>query len=231
MSESTPASATARLEELASVTKEYAKYSRTAFGLAFVGTGAAVLASVALDLAGSVGARLAYPLLPIVWLLLLAATRAHYQRHGEVVESAQDIGALRGWTLALVYFLVCVAVFGYLADGLSGRLRGDGPLISLVFVFAFVAVPILTAEIVRGKGEMSVTISLTMAASSVAVRSSLPNGFGNGVDPLDRLLPMGWAALDAILVLAAIACIWVGSRQHVRYRALERRLDALKRGA
>jgi hypothetical protein len=226
----------ARLDELAAVTADYARYSRTAYGGAFVGTSAVLLGALAAELLGySAFARFAYLLLPAAWLLLLACARAYYQRHGVVVEPAQRVSG-RGWILGFVYFM-CASMVVSLAARLARRAadHGTGVLgfaevigFGLV-MFGLVAVPLLTAEVVRGKLDAAVTLFITLCvvpwASQWAPPPALPGSEDatlNAVTSVLRMLFLGLVAPQAVGLLV------LGVRDHVRYRRVERRLASLK---
>jgi hypothetical protein len=221
-----------RLDEIAAVTAEYAKYSRSAYGLAFVALGIAVLATMALDVvADSAWARFAYLLLPTAWLLLLAAARAYYQRQGKVVESAQRIPG-RGWILGFVYFLSAVAAFSLVAGGLEPY-REDWRLGfgALLAVFSVVAVPVLMAELARGWRDALVTMNLLSVSLFVPhmAQASLRITAGGQLQRLPSFPLSGMrAAILALLAFLAVLTVTGGIRQHARYRALERRLAALQ---
>jgi hypothetical protein len=223
-----------RLAELAEVTKEYATYSRSAYGAAFVVTAVAFLGAVAAELLGYLAfAGFAYLLLPAAWLLLLAGARAYYQRHGIVVEPAQRVAG-RGWILTLVY-LACASMAVSLAAVMVRWAVGHGTgvgeswaLGTTLVIPALVAVPLLTAEVVRGKLDAAVTGATTMVALTGSRWAALPTASGSVADALAQ----GSSALRVLLLvlgaLLAVGMLVLGARDHVRYRRLERRLAALK---
>jgi hypothetical protein len=104
------------LNELAAVTAEYPKYSRTMFGFAVAGTGAWLLASLWVRWAWSQrGGDMLALLTPIVWMLMLAPARAYYQRHGEVVEQEGKWSMVPGRPVSL-FAVWMFSVFGTAAS-------------------------------------------------------------------------------------------------------------------
>jgi hypothetical protein len=231
-----PASDAARLDELAEVTREYATYSRTAYGTAAVMAGIAALAAIVADASGHSGpARLAFMLLPAGWLLLLAAARAYYQRHGIVVEPAQRL-AYRGVFLAFVY-LLCAAMAAVQAVFLAANMLRDpappfvpaaGPFATMVTLAAAVAVPVLAAVVVHSRTDWMLTSGLVGLALFAALRP--PPTRPDLANLSQAILVLRWGILCGLPVLAG-AMVVSGVRDHARYRRLERRLAALKGAA
>jgi hypothetical protein len=222
------ASESTRLDELAAVTKEYATYSRTAYGFAFVVTGAALLGTQTLDVVTrSLWARLSYLLLAPVWLLLLTVARRYYQRHGEVVEREQRVIG-RGWMLGCVYFVSAAEMF--VLGSSYGRGSWPGPLPAMLATFGIVAIPVLAAEVVRGKIDAAVTLTLIFT-SMFAAFPLVPAAKDGEIDSLDPAISIVRAGAMLTLSVFAIAIVVAGVRQHVRHRALQRRLGALNERA
>ncbi len=208
MSEPVNPSTTARLDELAAVTREYAKYSRTSFGLAPAWLGGWLLVASALSAVwrGS-GANLVR-LTPVVWLWALAKARAHYQRHGEVIEEEEVPFPLptsesgRRLFLGMIYFS---CVFGIMEASRSG------PGTLLFSAAIFVAVPAIATRVLKG-----ITDAVVTAGWMWTVNGSLLRWLD--APPLPH----------AVLATFAAGLIAAGVWQHSKYLRLERRLAALR---
>jgi hypothetical protein len=200
-----PGDGAARLEELAEVTRTYASYSRTAFGLAHTVPGAVALVAVALARLGNSWGSTLLALTPLVWLVTLWALRSWYQRHGLVIEQDPLLPGLsraaRWLSLSVTTVLSVFLVLGCWRDG---RLLGAATAL---------AVPPIGLRVARGRADLEATTYVTAVAAF-------------GAPYLAR-----GAGIEAA-VLASLALIWVlgGVWQHLQYRRLERRLAALKRG-
>lgn len=202
MSEPANAPEAARLDELAAVTSEYARYSRSVFGLALAGTGAWWFAALSIHW-GAGGGEILTLLTPLVWMALLVKARAYYQKHGEVLEQETDVyplpqGLPRAFFLCAIY-LSCV--FGIWGE-LEGARRGD----AFLGVATLVAIPVLAFRVTRGMTDAVVTCSMV-----IAVRRRTPS--------------RGELLFDLLLAAGLIA---IGISQHHGYRRLEHRLAALK---
>lgn len=217
-----------RLDALAAVTHEYATYSRTAYGLAFVATGTSILGAVAFEATThSVWARFGMLALAPAWLLLLAAARAYYQRHGVVLEPGQRQKRRRVY-LAWVWFVCAWQAALLVREAASAR---DDPwmtLATMLSVCAIVAVPLLTAEIACGKLDLVVTVLVLLLATALAPGAFDPPSVAN-VHGRSRAI-MRTTFVLPVFATAGAALIVAGVRSHLRYRRLERRLAALKEG-
>jgi hypothetical protein len=213
----------ARLDEVAAVTKEYATWSRTAYGFAAIGTGAVVLAFVALDVFGGAEWTRALHLLDApVWLLLLGGARRYYQRHGVVMEPEAG-NRSRRVPVALVGLMAALPVlqrFGGV-DRLAGM---DGPIATVALVLGAVGVPLLAAEVGRSRSDFATTYAFLMFGGVVA---RIPGGPA-GRRVVEQILR---SYLLAFLALWGAGLVVQGIREHLRYRRLERRLAALKAAA
>jgi hypothetical protein len=216
------------------VTVEYAKFSRTAYGAAFVVTGGAVLATLCADLVvRSPWAASAYVLLPVLWLLSLGAARAYYQRRGSVIEPDQRVRG-RGWILSMVYFVCATGLFQLSARTFRGGLSVEGTFAAnfaavAIGHFALVAVPLLAAELVRGNRDGGLTIAIVMLSSpGFGLASPLPAAHGSELERLNQAQAIIRGLMFVLAGTTAVALVIQGIRDHRRARSLERRLAALR---
>lgn len=202
------------LDELATLTAAYARYSRTAFGFAAVLTGGWVLAALAVASWGSraVGELFVHAT-PLVWLEVVVRARAHYQRRGEVVQ--QEIPnrsfqpTLRRYALAGIYVASLLGILGRI-DSASGV----DPF-AIADVAILVAIPARAALVTRGVAEVNMTMVLGMLGV-VWSKGHLEPWVLAGVSVVAWAL----AALSVVLIAS-------GTVQHVRHRRIERRLRAV----
>lgn len=196
-----------RLDELAAVTREYARYSRTRFGLAVTFSGGwLALAGAAIAASSSSGPYL-LRLTPLVWLLALPRARGFYQRRGAVSEGEAVPFPLASAGEGRVVFLGLTwiwCVLGIVVAGESGR----GAL--LFGATVFVAVAGMAAQRAEGAADATMTSVLTLIGAASALGSWGPIGRGAFHLALGGALAAG------------------GAWQHWKYRALERRLAALR---
>jgi len=208
MSEPGKAADPARLDELAAVTKEYAKYSEAVTGFAGALTGGWLLAA---EWVRSVSPRPGEMLLafaPLLWMVLALPARRYYQRHGRVV--AED--PLRADEVAMSGRHKGMAVTVIVLQSLVGITRQldsvRGPW-EMLTVAAFAAMPVLAVRLVRANQD----VMLVMIVGWLVA----PN------------VPSGWELWYAVIRSAlAIGLFLVGTLDHVHFRRLERRLAALK---
>lgn len=189
----------ARLDELAAVTKAYARYSGSWPGFANAAAGACLLVALASLSDGRAGAaNLFVVLAPLVWLGVLPFARAHYQRRGQVLE--QEPEPLIPQT-AFVYVMAVVTIVGRVTfEHGSEGLRA-------VEIAVLVAVPTLAATLgrrVRSVSGVSPFLTLAMV-------------------PLDRWPWWKWG-----VACFALSAVGRGAYEHWRSHRLERRLAALK---
>lgn len=227
MSEPADAGATARLNELAKVTTEYAACARAGYGWSGVVGGACALAVLGVDLAtGWRWTPVLYLSLPTAWLVLVRGARDYYQRHGTVVEfdapGPSRLG-IAGFTVssALVLAAFTLRVLAEVAlnpDDLAG------PAFAMAAA-SLVAVPqpILFASVVRSRAD---------AARANALITMVP---GMLLPAFPGLLAGALAIFHWLLAFclacAALVSIVQGWQEHARYRAVERRLAALRESA
>jgi hypothetical protein len=201
-----------RLDEMEAITREYARFSRSAGGLAWVLGGLTALAAY---LAG--GLLPPTPLLvstlvalPGIWIAakeLLA--RGYYQRMGRVEE--QVAPAERRWQRILTGYTVLVALFILLRVATSGQ---PWTAATWGYVALVAAMPLVVWLWLRTPMEFVVGVFL-ICQGAVAVAG--------------RAYPL-WS-VAAVFPLAALLMIAAGIRDHLRYRALQGRLRALAGGA
>ena len=213
----------ARLDELAAVTREYATWSRTAYGFAAIGTGAVVLAFVGLDvLGGAEGMRALHLLDAPVWLVLLLAARRYYQRHGVVLEPDPRLRSRRV-SLALVGLMSALVVLQRFAG--ADRIAGmEGPLPTALLVLGAVGVPLAAAEVGRSRLDFATTLFFLMMTPFLA---RVPAGSPSSREVFGILR----AYMLVLVGLYGAGLVVQGAREHLRYRRLERRLAALRKAS
>lgn len=204
MGEPVDGTGAARLEELAAVTREYAKYSRTRSGFAIAAAGACLLLGVAALLDGGVvAANVLVVFAPLVWLAILPLARTYYQRRGEVIEhEPQPDGP--AWPVPVGVYVSAVVAILFRLGMREGRLDGE----VMVTTAALVGLPTLAGALRHRLGDLSATMSGLMGPAMV---------------PVERWEWLKWLVAG----LGAIA-VWRGALEHLAHRRLERRLAALK---
>ncbi len=213
MSEPADRSETARLDELAAVTKEYAHFSGPGAGLALTAIGCWLLgAQWVLSDSPRLGAFL-FLFAPFLWVALASIARAYYQRHGEVIGSSRaDLNVRSAPFRSTMLFIVFVAVF----RGISGLLDAPGGEFESLALAAYLGMAMLAVGLVRTRPWIAY---LYWAVTTLA---TLTGPVGGRAEPRWH----AWARI-AFAVTALVA----GILSHLRYRRLERRLVALKGGA
>jgi hypothetical protein len=210
MTEWTGVPEASRLDELAAVTRECGKYSRTAFGFALAVPGGWILLALAVAAVSVPLSRVAFAVGPVLWLVLLPRARDSYQRHGRVVGPDADTTgfAIDILTPVVLWTAAVLGVRTLLREkgAWAGTPEWLGWLAVLVCAAGYVATPLLA----RRRVEAATDRSLTFAFAAYAV-VSLPDAW--------------WPALAALF---GLVCVARGAYQHVVFRRLERRLAALK---
>jgi hypothetical protein len=213
MSETAGAAETARLDELAAVTKEYAAYAADRGGLASAAAGAWFAAVFAIALRSENWGRVAGLWTAFLVLAALAAARRRYQRIGAV--AAPPGHRIRIWMVALLMAVVVMDVI------VKSHAWNDGdPFAKAAIQFAAGTaplVPLMFQRIAAGR-----TGGVGLAATAMTFLVASIGGDRNRV---------GWTLTLAILgFIAAFGVILVGLgiSEHRKYRTLERRLAGLR---
>lgn len=200
------------VDELARLTRRYARYSRSAAGLASVlGGGFAVLAYFVGALAAplSVATRMGLALLPLVWIGAKEVLRRHYyQRFGRVSEV--ETAAERRWHVGLTVIIAAVSgvVMAVVVTGLATGDRTWHP--GLAGYLAYVAaMPALVWYFMRTPLEFVAGVFLVAQAALTFVGEHY--SLGQQVQ----------APIAGVILLA------IGVRQHLEFRAVQRELARL----
>lgn len=203
---------TAGMEQLSEVTRQYARFSRSAAGLG------SVLGGVLTLVAYFVGALM--PLTPWVRLILAATPlvwiggkevlqRRYYQRYGRVVE--REGRGDRWWRIAWTAFVAVVSLVIVGAVVHEAWSRGDwAPLgdVRLIGYLVFIgALPFLVWRYMRTAWEFIIGVFLMTQAAVVLVGGNYELG----------------QQIQAPVV--AVVLIGLGIREHLQFRALLRRLS------
>jgi hypothetical protein len=213
-----------RLLELETLTRDYARYSRSAGGLASVLGGVFCLGSY---LAGGLlpltpSLRVALVALPLVWVLLRQwLVRRYYQRYGRVEEQVRRPER--------VTHACCVAtVVGVAAWVTFAVVSRPGPL--LPGDYGYLALVWLLAPVVwlwlRSPLDFIVGTFLFCQAAVTCAGFTYPV-VGTGAAAANP--PM--ALMTVMFPLAAVAFVVAGIAEHRRFLALRERLDRLHGGA
>jgi hypothetical protein len=213
----------ARLDELAAVTSEYARYSSERSGLAASAVGAFGLGVLAIMVRSLTWGRIAALWSPLVTIGLVVAGRRYYQRFGSVLaaeRSRPGAAGLRRITLLLTLLFTSLAVVStalHWEDWSAGSSSAE--LALLGFLATAPALPLLVDRKVGGlwDGQL-VSFSLLIAQITAA-----------GSDGLRFRVTL--AFIGSVAALAGAVLVGAGVYQHAKYRRLERRLAALKGSA
>ncbi len=212
---------TDRLEQLQTLTREYAKFSRSAAGIGNVIGGA--LGLIAYFVGAFIGldtwTRVLLASFPILWIIAKELLRArYYQRHGRVLEPISRNE--RRWHMFLTGFvgLVSLGVTVLIAydaltawDPIYVSVHGERPTLALIGYVAFIwALPVIVWFYLHTVEEFIVGVFLIAQAAVVIAGGHY--AFGQQIQ----------APVMAFVMLA------VGVVQHRRYRQLETQLEALK---
>lgn len=211
-----------RLRELEVLTREYASYSTTAFGMGYVAWGLWLAASaVACLLAPAWGPNLAFLAAP-AWYPVMHLARRRYQARGRVL--ACEAGT-RGPRVARLFGLLMLASFGmqFVARILRHRQsyaasQGDVATVAVaVGVASAVATLLLAVALSRGYRDTIPPIALFAVWTVFAdARRILPRDWEEAIGPAVLLGGVG-------LFLAVL-----GGWQHDAWVKLDRRLAELR---
>ena len=199
------------LAELEAVTREYARFSRSAGGLGSVLGGLLGLASYAAGgLLGTAGpVRVALIATPLVWILCKELIRRHYYQHLGAAAEPETRRERNG----RVYNVVVTAVvsFTVVAGALS---RGEQVMGTAGYLAVVVAMPLVAWLWLRTPLEFMTGIFLMCQAALAFNGSSYP------------LL-----GVAIVFPFAAVALIVSGVRDHLRFRAVTARIARLTGGS
>jgi hypothetical protein len=200
-----------RLAELEAVTREYARFSRSAGGLGSVLGGLLGLGSYAAGgLLGTSGpVRAALIAIPFVWIVCKELMRRHYYQHlGAAAEQETRRGRNGRVVTTAVTALVSVTVA---APVLA---RGDRVMDAAGYLAVVVAMPVVAWLWLRSPLEF-VTGTFLMCQAAVA--------FNGTAYPL--------LSVAVVFPFAAVALIVAGVRDHLRFRRVTERIGRLTGGA
>lgn len=200
----------ADVDRLSAMTREYAKFSRSAAGLGNVLGGVFGLVSYFTGALAPLTwwSRAVLAALPLVWIVAKELLqRRYYQRYGRV-EEVEGVGARRlRWLLTGFVAVVSVVVVGWVLREVVVGGRGGGDWWELVGYLAFVAAtPLLVWRYLRTPLEFIVGVFLLAQAALV---------LGGGSYALGEQVQA--PIVSAVLVV-------VGVLEHRSYVRLERRL-------
>jgi hypothetical protein len=204
------------LREVTEVTREYAAYARTHFGLAGAAAGAWLVAAVLLKSRLGAWGWLPFAAAPAVVVWSRVVDRAYYQRHGAVVGRSWSATAL-GQRLGTYLVIACVAsalawegwlAFSWAAEG------GGGRWLAFTALLAGTTVAALRAVQTRPPDDSPVSFLVWMVFASTL----------SNADP--RRSELAFPAVFSLLL--GITLVASGIVQHRRYRLLEHRVAALK---
>lgn len=219
--------ATPQLRELEQLTRDYARYSRSAGGLGSVLGGAlcivSYLAGALLPLSPPV--RVALIACPFVWVSAkIWLTQRYYQRYGHVEE--QETWAER-WTYRFcVGISVVVALFVTSVVLAHAWSRHAVPSIEALGYLALVlALPIAAWRWLRSPLDFIVGVFLFCQAALACGGRAYPLV---GAAETTQSAMMSWVALT--YPLAAVGLIGSGIVQHRRFAELRTRLEQLRGG-
>lgn len=217
--------AAARLHELESVTSDYARYSRSAGGLASVLGGAFCIASYLCGtlLQLTMPVRVALISFPIIWVLAkIVLTRHYYQRYGRVEESES---AAERWThraCLATSALVALAITIVVANQALTRQAMPAPSV-IGYLALVVALPVVTWLWLRSAMDFIVGVFLFCQGALAFGGRAYP---GIDIMHLTQSTSMSWLALTYPLL--ALALIAAGFAQHRQFQSLRARLEALR---
>lgn len=196
----------ARLNELADVTRAYARYSGPSSGLAATLIGAWILAAEWVLARAPRAGELLFAFGPLVWITAVSFARRFYQRHGEVVGNSDD----ERWLRSNAYrATIMIGLFMSTLVAIDKQFREPRRGSEMLVVAALVAAAMLSAWLLR-------TISLVFTMSLVIFA-------GQAVEAAAAPAWYSWSRIGI-----GVGFIGLGIFDHFRYRRLERRLAKLK---
>lgn len=214
-----------RLGELEAVTRDYARYSRSAGGVVWVLGGVLCLLAYA---AGAVhpqplALRFTLMALPLVWLLAGQLLRRRYYQHLGHVEERPTVGQRRQHVLSLaVTLLVAVAVTVSVWPH-AWHAHGAERMGSIGYLLLVWALPLATWRWLRSPLDFIVGVFLFCQGALAAAGTAYPL---IGTTHAMQATLMSLVAL--MFPLAAVAMIVAGIRQHRRFQSLRMRLARLR---
>lgn len=199
---------TAGMEQLSEVTRQYARFSRSAAGLG------SVLGGVLTLVAYFVGAlvtlnpwiRLCLAATPLLWILgKEALQRRYYQRFGRVVE--RESRGERRWRIAWTAFvaLVSTIIVGATVAAMWSQWQVDARVIGYLAFLG--AMPVLAWRFMRTPWEFIIGVFLVAQAAVVLAGGNYELG----------------QQIQAPIV--AVVLIGMGIREHLQFRSLLRRIS------
>lgn len=213
--------------ELEALTRDYARYSRSAGGLGSVLGGTLCLASyfcgALLPLTPAVRAVLIA--MPFVWLgAKLWLTRNYYQRFGRVEEQEKPNERLTHWLCVAVSLLVAL---GITVVSLIGVFRHPDKIPTGLagYLILIWLLPLAAWRWMRSALDFIVGVFLICQAALACVGQSYPMiGLAHG-DEAAKL-----SLIAVMFPLVALVMIAVGVTEHRRFQAIRTRLEALQNG-
>ncbi|HEY0026153.1 MAG TPA: hypothetical protein VGB24_24900 [Longimicrobium sp.] len=200
-----------RLAELESITREYARFSRSAGGLGSVLGGLLCLGSYAAGgLLGPSGpVRAALIAIPFVWIVCKELMRRHYYQHLGAAAEPETRRERRGRvvTTAGTALISIVVAAGVLA-------RGDRVMDAAGYLAVVAAMPVVAWLWLRAPLEFVTGIFL-MCQAALAF---------NGT-------PYPLLSVAIVFPFAAVALIVAGVRDHLRFRGVTKRIARLTGGS
>jgi len=217
MSEPVAAPDSARLDELAAVTRDYATYSRSTCGLAYTAVGSWLVgAFAAVEWYGMAG-RILVLFGPFLCAVALVLARRYYQRHGSVLEQRPWDGLQRrsAFEIACLIFGVGVTVARVATSFRAWAPDPDSGIHLALYlaVISLVCAPSIADRVVRGVTD-SGCILVPAAAAMMGV-------FLGGY-VLGSFLLGTFAVAGALLAIQGLV-------EHRKYLRVQTRLRALRR--
>ncbi len=197
--------------ELEAITRDYARYADSAGGWSAMAGGVLGLASFAIGatLAPTPAVRGILVVLPLLWILLKAASTRYYQQLGRV-QPVLDPAALRirRRLAGGITAIVTLVVIGRLAQAAETR---EPLLVTTGYLLAVLAIPLVGWRYLRTPMELVIgTFLFSQAALALG-------GFAYGE------MSVAW-----LFVPVAVLLIGHGIRDHKRFRALQARIAQVR---
>jgi hypothetical protein len=200
-----------RLDELAAVTREYARFSQSAYGIALVVVGLWIAAAATILRSALEWGTIALAFAPVVHVELLPLARGSYERRGRVIAREPGAAARAAWLMFAIGFALVAA--GSLLRHARWASAG-GPPRWIALGAAGVALLSFVARVIRRTrgAQDAIMANLVVFVVAGAVVES-PND------------PPFWVAM---LLSSAALFVALGIWQHITFLWLERRLAALR---